>query len=259
MTVHFSASDTAPFPMLRSAYLRAVARAWRDKGYMGRLLLAKKSHPQRGALALLEEDYHFKFPFNIRMLIDVKNRPVFRPNDVCGWFGYADEFRLGLPDKPTRKEMEASVLARYYQEFPSLLGKGDLSGLYPELGKAALGIEDLNIGIPVPDSFSTFGLVMGQLIALTWRDRKFQKQLLDPAIEDARTLVEDATDCIVPWNFNLRFELAPGKSSDSDEYWETFPRTTITLNLPQEPDPDVQAVALAAYNSTGGQYPFTCG
>jgi len=258
MSVNFSASDAAPFPQLRAAYLRAVARSWRDPAYLGRLLLAKKTHPDRGALAVLEEDYNFKFPFHIRLLIDVKKRPVFRPLDTVGWFGYADEFKLALPARPARKEMEASVLARYYQEFPTLLGQGDLNLLSPE-GARAAGISDLNIGLPLPDSFGAFGLVIGNLIALTWRDRAFAKRLFDPELEDARPLVEDATDSLVPWNFNLRFELAEGKSSEKDEYWYSFPDTTITLHLPEKPDLDVEAVALAAYNATGGQYPFSCG
>jgi ribosomally synthesized peptide (two-chain TOMM family) len=256
MTVNFTASDAAPFPQLRSAYLRAIARSWRDPAYINRLLLAKKTLPQRGALALLEEDYKFKFPFHVRMLIDVKKRPVFRPNDVCGWYGYADEFKLALPARPARKEMEASVLARYYQEFPTLLGKGDINLLVPE---AARGKIDMSVGLPLPDSFGAFGLVIGQVIALVWRDKRFARQLLDPELEDARPLVEDATDSLVPWNFNLRFELAGGKSTDQDDYWASFPRTTVTLNLPEKPDLDVEAVALAAYNATGGQYPFSCG
>ena len=46
----------------------------------------------------------------------------------------------------------------------------------------------------------------------------------------------------------------------ADEFWDLFPFSQVIVNLPLRPDDvGVEAIALAAYNDTGAQYPFTCG
>jgi ribosomally synthesized peptide (two-chain TOMM family) len=231
-------NDEAPFPELRAAYLRAVARAWNNPAYQDALLEASKKG-RRGALDLLERDFNFTFPFDVKFMIDVESRPAWSPvGTPSGWFGSADAFVIALPRKPARAEQGAAVLAHYCAKFPSLLGEG-------------------RHHVSAPPDFAKFGVITSQLIALTWANEAFAARLFDQ--RDARGLLQDAMGCIVPWNFLLKFEPAPGDSSDSDEYWSDFPRSKITVHLPQRPELDAQPVALAAYNATGGQYPFTCG
>ncbi|MCP3097294.1 BMA_0021/BMA_0022 family TOMM bacteriocin [Myxococcus sp. K15C18031901] len=243
-------NNEAPFPQLRTAYLRAIAQAWREPSFE-KELVAESLRP-RGVLDFLEEKYHFKFPFDVKLVINTTSRPQWMPIGSTGWYGFADGFELHLPEKPEDDANCASVLARYCEQFPSLLGQG----------------EDF---VSAPPDFAEVGVLTGRLLALTWRDKVFADQLFDA--KDARGLFQDAMDCILPWNFNLRFHRWSGPDSkgpnpmarllrdpDTDVYWKSFPRSVITLHLPLRPLPvDVQAVALAAYNDTGGQYPFTCG
>jgi ribosomally synthesized peptide (two-chain TOMM family) len=241
--------DPAPFPQMRSAYLRSITKAWRDPVYQ-KVLAGAGNSPlcPRGALDLLEKEYRFTFPFNVKLVIsdDPELRPRFEPAFTTGWLGVADDFKVYLPPPPSGSGEEgdpASVLARYCAEFPSLLGQATVEGL------------------EAPEDFGNVGLYTARLVALIWHDEALRKAVY--AAGDARALVQDTMDFIFPWNFQLRF--AEGAvsgyagSTTLDAYWEKFPRSEITLHLPMPPtDLDLKPVALASYNATGGQYPFSC-
>lgn len=241
-----------PFPGLRTAYLRAIARAWRDPEYVDKLLRASKEE-KTGALGLLEKDFNFKFPFDVKFGIDDKHPPRWDPLHTKGWIGYADDFLIHLPKKPASPDQRASALARYYQEYPTLLGRarGTMRAAEP------------------PDDFGEFGGITMRALALVWSSDKFAKALYQAS--DARAVIQDYFDYIVPWNFRLRFKEYAGGSDDhwlneerGNEYWAKFPISEITVHLPRRPDApgpdvDIEPVALAAYNDTGPQYPFTCG
>jgi ribosomally synthesized peptide (two-chain TOMM family) len=233
--------NEAPFPKLRTAYLRAIARAWIDKAYQDKLVAA--SEEPRGVLPMLESDFNFKFPFDVRLAIDVKHRPIWAPRGSAnGWFGFADEFEVSLPGVPENAKDGATVLAHYCAEFPSLLGQG---------------WDDAE----APPDFADFGVITSRVVALSWADKKFAHALFDNA--DASPLIEEAMDYIIPWHFKLKFNLVSGPTAATDKYlktyWKNFPRSKITVHLPKPPEIDSQPIALAAYNDTGGQYPFTCG
>lgn len=242
-----------PFSGLRAAYLRAIARAWRDPEYAAKLYRASKQE-RTGALAVLEKDFNFKFPFEVKFAIDDVHPPRWDPVRTRGWIGYADDFLIHLPKPPEQPEQRASALARYYQEFPTLLGRarGDQ--------RAA----------EAPDEFGEFGGITLRALALAWNSDTFAAELYKT--HDARALVQDYFDYIVPWNFKLRFREHTTGSDDhwtsderSDAYWAKFPLSEITVHLPRRPDSpgpndvQIEPIALAAYNDTGPQYPFTCG
>lgn len=230
--------NSAPFPRLRTAYLRAVARSWRDDAYFQFLL--KESDGPRGVLPHLEETYKFKFPFDVKLILTDKQRPIWDPAYTTGWFGFGDDFAFWFPARPERLEDQANVLARYYQEFPSFLGAA-------------------TDGVSVaPPDFSEFGTVVMRLVALVWHNKRVREELYTS--DDSRLLVQDALDYVVPWNFTLKVREAPGASSaDDDAYWKKFPRSEITLHVPlRPPSLEVEAAALGAYNATGSQYPFSC-
>ncbi|HEU4410483.1 MAG TPA: BMA_0021/BMA_0022 family TOMM bacteriocin [Polyangiaceae bacterium] len=236
-----SANHEAPFPQLRTAYLRAIARAWRDDAYFRRLLEASRVEP-RGALTMLERDFNFRFPFDVKFAIDDRERPRFRPILSGGWYGFADRFDVALPARPADPADAAAVLARYCAEFPSLLGKAIEADPF----------------VSAPPDFAEFGVITARLVALVWADPAVAGALY--AADDGRAIVQDALDVVIPWNFTVKFVEAPGPSSDRDDYWNTFPRSAITVHLPERPAPvEIEPIALAAYNDTGGQYPFTCG
>ncbi len=231
--------NSAPFPRLRTAYLRSVARIWHEPAYFAYLIEESKRNP-RGVLPHLEEIYKFNFPFDVKLILTDKQRPIWDPSFTTGWFGFGDDFAFWLPAKPARVEDQAGVLARYYQQFPSFLGAAtDGTSVAP------------------PD-FSEFGTVVMRLVALVWQSAQVRDQLYSS--DDSRLLVQDALDYVVPWNFTLKIREAPGASSADDEnYWSKFPRSEISLHVPERPLPlEVEAAALGAYNATGSPYPFSC-
>ncbi|AUX45215.1 uncharacterized protein SOCE26_066960 [Sorangium cellulosum] len=245
--------SAAPFPRLRTAYLRAIARAWRDPSFLEQLVRKSKDDPY-GVLPFLEKEYRFRFPFNVKFAISDDPRPQWRPNEMLGWLADGDEIDITLPGPPALRKVRvhddslttlADAIALYCQWFPSMLGP-------PRDG----------VSQP-PDDFAEFGVLTARLLAMMWGDEKFKEQLLGE--RDARRLVQAAMGVIVHWNFNLKFSYL-----DWDEFWNdidyqgqpegTIPaRVKITVNIPQNPPDDaVWPVALAAYNDTGPQYPFTC-
>lgn len=238
--------NQAPFPRLRAAYLRSIAEVWSDPAFLDVLVEESNSNP-RGVLPFWEERYHFEFPFNVTFKVSKNKRPLYRPIGTTGWFGYGDEFVVYLPALPRDLGESAAVLARYCAEFPSLLGQG-------------------LAGAVAPADFSNFGIITCRVLALAWHNVAFRRALYQA--EDARQLIQDTMNYIVPWNFFIKFIEASGDSSTRDEYWQKFPRSVITVHAPMKPDKEsihrnevdhtVEAVALAAYNGTGAQYPFTC-
>ncbi len=238
-----SQTYSAPFPSLRTAYLRAIARAWRDPEYQEQLVRHSNEFP-RGVLGLLERDYGFTFPFDIKFMIDTTpmTRPRWIPVGTKGWFGFADRFHMFLPAQPERQEDEAAVLAEYCFRFPSMLGRAT---------------NDVSVA---PPDFAGFGVITSRIIALAWHNELFRTALY--TLPDTRQLVQDAMDYMVPWNFTLTFQEAvmDKRPVVADAFWELFPFSQVIVNLPLQPDDvGVEAIALAAYNDTGAQYPFTCG
>lgn len=229
--------NSAPFPRLRTAYLRAVARAWHDPAYLE--LLLRESAGPRGVLPLLEKEYGFVFPFNVRLILSTDRQPIWGPNYTTGWYGFGDEFKLYLPAPPRRLEDRAAVAMQYYAEFPSLLGAAT---------------DPISVA---PADFAAFGSITVRVLALAWESELFRKSLYSN--DDSRTQIQNAMDYMVPWNFSLVMREAPGESSTDPAYWRSFPRSEITLHIPLRPETlAVEAAALAAYNDTGSQYPFSC-
>jgi ribosomally synthesized peptide (two-chain TOMM family) len=132
------------------------------------------------------------------------------------------------------------------------------------------------LGADAPEQFAAFGLTTGRVIALAWSDPTFHDALY--RADDARQLVQDAMDIVVPWNFRLKFReyevkhtkphpgLAELDGLELDRFLSSvhfdvdkLPFTVIRLNMPEKPEGAQRAIALAAYNDTGAQYPFTCG
>lgn len=239
--------NAAPFPRLRTAYLRAIAKAWREPGYETKLVEA--STGPRGTLDLLEQEFNFRFPFDVKFCISLLKRPRWQPIGTTGWLGFGDEFEITLPALPPDPGSRASVLARYCQEFPTMLGN------------------PIRDGETAPPDFAAFGVVTARLLALAWHNKDFHKALYESP--DARDIVQGSMNTIVEWNFSLRFrEHVSELPMESDEYWRNFPRSKIIVHLPERPEqrppmPDetfdtVEPIALASYNGSGSQYPFTC-
>lgn len=236
-----------PFPGLRSAYLRAIARAWRDDEFQKRLVDSQTE--KYGALDLLKEEFGAHFPWRVKLVIATDEpRPVWMPAGTRGWIGTQDSFTLYIPVEDQAPRHPADVLARYYQERPTPLGRaeGDVSSE------------------GVPSDFAEFGAMTMRAVALAWEDAEFRERLLERTASGKPRAVnqtfQDYLDYQIPWNFSIHFTAQTYPKNDDE--WHAFPPNEIKLILPQRPQSDsavIEAVALAAYNGTGPQYPFTCG
>ncbi len=230
---------SAPFSDLRTSYLQAIARAWSDRTFY-ELLQKASVHFPRGVLDVLESEYGVKFPFDrLKLTIKVDSGLTWNTQYPYDWFGArTDRMLVTLPPKPTDRS-EGAWLAAYCAEYPSPLGRCSTSGL------------------DAPDDFVWFGTVIGRLIALTWKREDVEQALTTQYQDDARGYVQNILGIMIPWNFKVQFKVEKDWHPGS----HTPYMTEIRLNFPQKPPADEcgeEAFALATYNGSGGQYPFTC-
>lgn len=293
--------NTAPFPKLRTAYLRAIAIVWRDEATNSDPLLQSQlmqasngtlydvdgtlehsTSPSAGAvpvtvLQLLAGDLSgqastrtstgdpakvLNYPFPAQLAFDFRDgrRPIWNTNlsyrpDQSPWSpGFwspppgaptsaVDSFTVYLPQPPTDAVDKAWMLAQYSEHFPSILGKP---------------MDETQ----APPSFAEFGVILSNVLALVWDNEPAAKALVSGS---------NAKDALTTWleveYLWKHFELIlkwhdPEESIDSaaPQYWKEFPATVITLGFPAFPagEDAKPSVALAAYNATGGEYPFSC-
>jgi ribosomally synthesized peptide (two-chain TOMM family) len=242
-----------PLIQLRLAYLRAVARSWRDADFRAKLTSAEDVQ----GLLQMECGLCVSWP-----CLDIRVRhsdPVLRwnPIQVGGWMGPDDEFEIALPSPPPVESHRPEALAAYYQRFPTLLGTALMVAQKQPQAMALVvaGSSGASGGSEVPTSavLLPFGAVILRAIALSWADAEVREALLRES--DARPVLSRFFGYNSPFNFRVRFaaiELA------GDSFASL--RNRILLNYPQVPagPKALWPVALTAYNDTGAAYPFTC-
>lgn len=110
-----------------------------------------------------------------------------------------------------------------------------------------------------------WGVIWPRAIALAWEDSAFHAELkanprkaimdkfgyelmpdLDLTVEDAPAEAAFDPSCAT---------LKDGKAGDP---WSKMPQLKLTLAIPPKPAPELQAVAITAYQDTGRTYPFSC-
>ncbi len=116
--------------------------------------------------------------------------------------------------------------------------------------------------LPSYESFLELHEVWLRAIALSWKDERFKKML----IEDTEKALQEYLNFKSPWNINIKV-IKPEDSSakwhpasdDKEGFWE-LPKDKFTYGLPPKPElpEDDEAIALAAYNDSGPGYLFTC-
>lgn len=277
---------TAPFPTLRTAYLRAIAAIWRNDEQLIALLKGEQRqlpdggevvHGPTDCIPILRYYFGLDFLWDIKFRMSMAEDPDFpRPewdfrfgND---FMGPPDRFTIFIPQRPRDTKYLADHLAAYGQAFPTLLG---------------------NQSADAPPDFAEFGVITSRFIPLAWNNdqtRIGQNSYVSGAtpddephasFSDARVYIQGVLDYLVKWNFRLQFQFAnepvppypphPENAADPatqeyKDYWNhRFPRSIITVNVPLVPYAEtdvapelVRAAALAAYNDTSDQYPFSC-
>ncbi|WP_437998961.1 BMA_0021/BMA_0022 family TOMM bacteriocin [Sorangium sp. So ce185] len=271
----------------RTTYLRAIAKAWADPAFEDKL-----TKDPTGTL----RDY-FGFDWGswqkACILHIVSAGRSAQRGDIAGdglppgrfeWIGdewvwsknLLDTLTMYLPlTAPSTGAAErAMALADYYSQRASLFdddwgaeyGPG---GKKPVLITPALGPQSgTPIGgfVPSDQGFEAFKVVLLAAIAKAWASEDFKQMLLIDCAAALRTI----RGYRLPWNMNICVMnddgaqwIKPDASSDppskGQSYW-TFSRPhALTLYLPTAPsDENAEPVALAVYNATGAEYPFTC-
>lgn len=274
----------------RTAYLRAIARVWRE-GETSDFARDLTSGVQGKINQCLAE---CGFSADCWPNLDVqfiRNGGVkWNPGDTGGWFcpvSKHESLTLRLPlDKASVLEgvdqgYWAQALAEFYQLFPTPFG--------PIAAPSQAGTNDATheslMAYPTKlgkfESFLELGGVVTRAIALAWRqqasgDLSFTNDLTTNAVDALQSWL----GYISPWGIDLRVEHAPagarwipptdGASTGTWACGSTREgkrllladclKNTLTLCLPDQPGADatVWPIALAAYNNTGPAYPFTC-
>ena len=95
-------------------------------------------------------------------------------------------------------------------------------------------------------------------MAKAWDNEAFGKLLLG---DDPTAALASIRGYSAPWALRLlvKNDETARWDESSKEGWSALSKHELRLNLPAAPAPVAdQSVALAAYNSTGAEFPFTC-
>jgi ribosomally synthesized peptide (two-chain TOMM family) len=243
-----SMSDMMSF---RTAYLRLVALAWSDPAFR-KTLPGMTSAQIKTTLAGLGHTWTWG-GLDPALAVD---GPVWNPVETGGWAGHgASVITLVLPLDPKNiegfPESQASALAAYYQQRPTLFGLPPEGTTIQQSYSASLG--DFA-------AFLDFGGITLRAVALAWRNADFRAALSRNALEalaeyfgyncpwDLKIVVKD--DSHAHWK---------EASGSGPSQWTSLSNNILKLDLPQPPGTvDIRAIALTAYNETGPAYPFTC-
>ncbi|WP_437743725.1 BMA_0021/BMA_0022 family TOMM bacteriocin [Sorangium sp. So ce1504] len=118
--------------------------------------------------------------------------------------------------------------------------------------------------VPDDNSFAEFNVVLLAAMAKAWIDEDFKRALkIDPV-----SALQTIRGYRLPWKLSLCVEddgaarwHPPGSPLDKDHqsYWDSLQPHVLKLYLPTKPsDSASEPLALAIYNATGAEYPFTC-
>lgn len=292
--------NNGPFPKMRAAYLRAIAKVWSEEARTSpsppelrlkkALIEASCKGASHSVLEILAGNLSgtgeaqfgdpwkaLDFPFFLTNLAflndgsDFQHRPTWAPNkNVPGWMGHdwlwqsetqqGDYIIVNLPERPAEKSDYMSALAMYTYWFPTILGRP---------GKWTVRTDGHFFepsDMQPPAVFAETSLYIIEALARSWADQDFATGLFQR--EDRRSWFEEQMGCVIPWLFQLYFVKAgvpdsAAASNPHDSYWQNFPQTTFVLGFPQMPAQDatypaIETIALARYNATGGEYPYTC-
>jgi ribosomally synthesized peptide (two-chain TOMM family) len=252
----------------RTMYLRAVAEAWIDPKFRHELT------SKGGAIAALQKRFDYKWPWPRVCDLEI--------NEAGGKYEWIDNqwvwssslresLTMPLPLVPEVFKIseveQAAALADYYRQRASLFSDDwDKTGASGPTG-GLLGDASGLSGAQPPGGFmgsdneyAAFKVALLAVIAKAWREPSFRETLIiDPA-----TALHTIRDYTLPWKFTVIVtedkeskwlpDLGNGQSG-----WRFLGKNTLSLNLPTGPR-EVHAwpVALAAYNATGAEYPFSC-
>ncbi|HKO48751.1 MAG TPA: BMA_0021/BMA_0022 family TOMM bacteriocin [Polyangiaceae bacterium] len=287
-------ADLPQLMKFRTVYLRAIALAWLDKEFKGSLqgdarrALHDAFHfewPWTDLELKVRAEDEFEWIGNnwiwpakqedkLTLRIPLSPAGVARQNSKGGSLGSSPDHR----GKPSA----GPALAAYYYQRPSLLnGLPKASSIANNNFSVCFthhfarhvaygcvseepsmsGNDPLNLGfLPSSIGFANFEVALVSAMAAAWVNPNFAKALQNNPIAILRTIRKYSP----PWNMIISIENDEAASYVADARnpgqgtWEHLSPHSLELCLPAAPKHSEQAIALAAYNATGAEYPFTC-
>ncbi len=274
----------------RTAWLRAVALAWSNEEFRRTLVESPKQ--------ALEQYFSFTWPWQDPSVLDFRVRAEdefqWIGDDWVWPIDKEDSLRLYLPLRPNLEpEERALALADYYDVRPSIFGTAGGGGATPRgnalITSASIDLTSNHSSVSIADvmltnspvrfgghnppaggfvpsgaSFMEFEVVLIAALAKAWDNPSFANLL---EMHDA-TVLPAIRGYTTPWRLVIEVENDSEARWRPPQYsgkelipsgWENLKAAELTLNLPSRPrEVRDHPVALAAYNSTGAEYPFTC-
>lgn len=275
-----------PLSKFRTAWLRAIARAWSEPGYREKLLGTNPKEHVDG------------FPKAwTRLQLEVKEEPDFlwavdswtwidRPKHPKGANGRTDgesedpgedELRLYVPLSATftKPEEMPLALASYYDKRPSIF-----SDDAPDIGDTKSWLLDTTSSMlhrdPPPrgpvvflgkgppkdglfpnyTNFSALNVALLSAMAKAWVDKNYALRLG----QDPESAMRHTRDYTSPWKMAIKVFDDPNVKWANNKWTFTNEKPNVLkLCLPMKPETARdQVLALADYNSAGAEYAFTC-
>lgn len=256
----------------RTSWLRAIAMTWlTGKGDETDAALCKSLVNVPAAWDRLQVEVHRETDFlwvgDTWSWVESPGDPKSNEDELCMY--------LPLTQKIPEDDL-AIALAEYYKARPSIFSstfRVDPDGpLFKSTVTASPVIWDLLTsriayaskgpspgGLhPNPTSFNELTIVLMSSLAKAWTNENFKKRLL----QEPESAFKNTRDFTIPWKMRIQICDDPGVVWDSTKKEWDFTKETknkLTLCLPMKPERGAdQVLALAAYNATGAEYPFTC-
>jgi ribosomally synthesized peptide (two-chain TOMM family) len=276
----------------RTVWMRAVAQAWIDDNYKASLKADPKKALKEGfdydwqwstIDFTIKEDPNFKW-VSARSGLCVHRRKTwykpFRYSLKSKWdwtFTKENEcITLSLPLTPPknyRPELHALALADFYNSQPTLFGT-DVSRVLKRAKKnpqiaadlVVPGAADRNANPNMPyigsvEEFSNFQVAVITFISICWKSNGIPDRNDNPTKALAKALFSGLDPKYrVPWEMMIMVQNDTQTSWDpvAREWKDGSPHVLKMLLPTKPPEASDYAVALASYNATGAEYPFTC-
>ncbi|MDI1433260.1 BMA_0021/BMA_0022 family TOMM bacteriocin [Polyangium sorediatum] len=267
----------------RTAYMRSIATAWSSPSFLNELT----TNPT----GTLSRYFGFDWPWTSACTLEITTSEAAQGR--FEWIGdewvwsknLLDSLTLYLPLTAPSSDpnARAMALADYYRQRASLFSDdwgteygplGPLSALrsprgVPVLNDPAIGPHSsAPVGgfVPSDNEFSAFQVALLSALAKAWADPGFKQKLLI----DSTVALHTIRGYELPWNMNIIIRddsgahwtppnVSSSPPSHGQSYWTFSQPSALTLYLPTKPhNVEAEPIALAAYNATGAEYPFTC-
>lgn len=239
----------------RLSYLQLVAWGWESPQNYAAIVTAADGFTLFTQLKLPRPPWTMSLKLSDPLT--VLQASGFAPAATGGWIGPRARLTIDFPAPPAVATDHPAALASYYSELPSPFGEPPPGPQPPGVASGAGGH-----GMGHMSDALVLGGVIVRALAISWADASFRQQLIGGA--PINGLLMDYLGYNFPWNMDLIGRAGASAfifpQQGARGCWSPTPTNAIEMYVPRHPQlgGPQDALALAAYNQTGDQYPLTC-